>query len=50
MNGWYRAWGALKSVPSNRALVVKANKCLYAGVIFYTNGVVRSRGMGYEKC
>ena len=46
-NEWYRAWGALKSVLSNRGLGIKAKKCLYEGVIIR---VVRSRGMGYEKC
>ena len=44
MNEGYRASGALKSVLSNRGLGIKAKKCLR------TNGVVRSRGMGYEKC
>ena len=29
MNGRYRAWGALKSVLSNRGLGKKAKKCLY---------------------
>ena len=29
MNGGYRAWGALKSVLSNRGLGIKAKKCLY---------------------
>ena len=29
----YRAWGALKSVLSNRGHGIKANKCLYEGVI-----------------
>ena len=33
MNEGYRAWGALKSVPSNRGLGIKAKKCLYEGVI-----------------
>ena len=33
MNEGYRAWGALKSVPSNRRLVIKDKKCLYEGVI-----------------
>ena len=33
MNEWYRAWGALKSVPSNRGPGIKAKKCLYEGVI-----------------
>ena len=41
-----------KYVLSNRGLGIKAKKCLYEGVIHCncTNGVVRSRGMGYEKC
>ena len=55
MNEGYRAWGVLKSVLSNRGLGIKANKCLYKctsvfGEVVCTNGVVRSRGMGYEKC
>ena len=29
MNQGYRAWGALKSVVSNRGLGIKAKKCLY---------------------
>ena len=29
MNEEYRAWGALKSVLSNRGLGIKAKKCLY---------------------
>ena len=33
INEGYRAWGALKSVPSNRGLGIKAKKCLYEGVI-----------------
>ena len=33
MNGGCRAWGALKSVPSNRGWGIKAKKCLYEGVI-----------------
>ena len=36
MNERYRAWGALKSVLSNRGLVIKAKKCLYEGVIVPT--------------
>ena len=36
MNEGYRAWGALKSVLSNRGLGVKAKKCLYEGVIVPT--------------
>ena len=45
-NEGYRAWGALKSVLNNRGLGIMAQKCLYEGVIV----LVRSRGMGYEKC
>ena len=33
MNEGYRAWGALKSVLSNRGLGIKAEKYLYEGVI-----------------
>ena len=33
MNEGYRAWGALKSVPSKRGLGIQAKKCLYEGVI-----------------
>ena len=36
MNERYRAWGALKSVLSNRGLGIKAKKCLYEGVIVPT--------------
>ena len=36
MNGGYRAWGALKSVLSNRGFGIKAKKCLYEGVIVPT--------------
>ena len=36
MNEGYRAWGELKSVPSNRGLGIKAKKCLYEGVIMPT--------------
>ena len=31
-----RAWGALKSILSNRGLGIKAKKCLYEGVIVPT--------------
>ena len=48
MNEGYRAWEALKSVLSNRELGIKAKKCLRRSNC--TNGVLRSRGMGYEKC
>ena len=36
MNEEYRAWGALKSVLSNRGFGIKAKKCLYEGVIVKT--------------
>ena len=36
MNEGYRAWGALKSVLSNRGLGIRAKKCLYKGVIVPT--------------
>ena len=32
----YRAWGALKSILSNKGLGIKAKKCLYEGVIVPT--------------
>ena len=37
INEGYRAWGALKSVLSNRGLGIKAKKCLYEGVIVPTS-------------
>ena len=36
LNEGYRAWGALKSVLSNRGLGIKAKKYLYEGVIVPT--------------
>ena len=33
MNEGYGAWGALKSVLSNKGLGIKAKKCPYEGVI-----------------
>ena len=36
MNDVYRAWGALKSVLSNRGLGIKAKQCLYEGLIVPT--------------
>ena len=36
MNKRYRAWGAVKSVLSNRGLVIKAVKCLHDVVIVPT--------------
>ena len=46
----YSAWGALKSILSNRGWRIKAKKCLYIRRSNCTNCFVRSRGMGYEKC
>ena len=48
MNEGYRACVALKSVLNNRGLGINATK--YTRMSNCTNGVVRSRGMGYEKC
>ena len=48
MNEGYRAWGGLKSVLSNRGLGIKPRSVYTKSNC--TNGVVRSRGMGYEKC
>ena len=45
----YRAWGALKSVLSNRGLVIMAKKCLYEGVIVPT-ALYGAEVWGYEKC
>ena len=36
MNEGYRAWGARKSVLSNRGVGIKAKKCVYEGVIVAT--------------
>ena len=36
MNEGYRAWGALKSVLSNRGLGIKAKKCIYERIIVPT--------------
>ena len=36
INDGYRAWVAMKSVPSNRGYGIKAKKCLYEGVIVPT--------------
>ena len=36
MNEGCRAWGAMKSVPSNRGLGIKGKKCLYHGLIVVT--------------
>ena len=37
MNEGYKAWGALKSVLSNRQLRIKAKKCQYEEVIVRTS-------------
>ena len=44
MNEGYSAWGALKSVLSNRGLMINAKKCLYEGVI------VKTASNGAEAC
>ena len=36
INVWYKTWGALASVMSNRILGLNAKKCLYEGVIVPT--------------
>ena len=47
MNEGYRAWGTLKSELSNRGLGIKAQKCLYEGVIVPTALYgAEARGMG----
>ena len=48
MNEGYRTWGPLKIVLGNRKLGIKAKKVSICRSNC-TNGVVRSRGMGYEK-
>ena len=52
MNEGHRAWGALKSVLSNRGFGIKGKKCLHEGGLHEdytncTNGVVRSGDIGY---
>ena len=42
-NEGYRAWGALKSVLSNRGLCMKAKTCLYEGVIVYQRRCTEQR-------
>ena len=49
MNEGYRAWGALKTVLSNRGFGTKDNKCLYEGVILPTALYVAEAWV-YEKC
>ena len=43
MTEGYRAWGALKSVLSNRGLGIKAKKCLYEGVIVIVPKVLHGK-------
>ena len=45
MNEGYRAWGALKSLMSNRGLWIKVKKCPYEGVIVPT-ALYRSEAWG----
>ena len=49
MNEGYGAWGVPKRVMSNEAIGDKGQKVSIRRSNC-TNGVVRSRGMGYEKC
>ena len=48
-NERYRAWGALKSVLSNRGMWINGKKCLYEGVIVPTANCAEQRP-GYNKC
>ena len=44
-NEGYRAWGALKSVLSNRGLGIKAKKCLYKGVLYQRHCTEQRHGV-----
>ena len=46
LNEGYRAWGALKSVLSNRGLGIKAKKCLYEGVIIVLTALYGAEAWG----
>ena len=48
MNEGYRAWGALKSVLSNRGLGIKTKKCLYELVIIPT-ALYRAEAWGMRR-
>ena len=48
MNEGYRAWGALKSVEQLR--IGDKGQEVSTRRSNSTNGIVRRRGMGYEKC
>ena len=50
MNEEYRAWGALKSVLSNRELEIKANKCLYEGGIIVPTALYIAEERGMRSC
>ena len=47
INEGYRAWGALKSVLSNRGLGIAAKKCPYEGVIAEAWGMRRAERRNY---
>ena len=46
MNEGYRAWGALKSVLTNRGLGIKAKKCLDEGVIIVPTALYGAEAWG----
>ena len=46
INEVYRAWGALKSVQSNKGLGIKAKKCLYEGVIIVPTAIYGAEAWG----
>ena len=46
MNEGYKAWGELKSFPSNRELGIKAKKCLYEGVIIVPTALYGAEAWG----
>ena len=50
INEGYIAWEAMKSVLNNGGLGLKAKKCLLYMKEQLCQRVVRSRGMGNEKC
>ena len=46
LNEGYRAWGALKSVLSNRGLGIKAKKYLYEGIIIVPTALYGAEAWG----
>ena len=46
INEWHRAWGALKSVLSNRGLGINVKKCLYEGVIIVPTALYGEEAWG----